>query len=173
MISVRTAVAADFELLATLGRRAFYEAFGSHNDEQDMQAYLDLAFKPDTIRKQLEDPDVIYFIASYQNDPVGYAKLKRNSSPPQLQEKKCMQLERIYALQAYIGKKIGKALMEQCIQTAKGGNMEFIWLGVWQENERAIDFYKKWGFEIIGIKQFIIGKEVNDDFVMALKINAP
>ena len=170
MITIRSANQSEFELLSILGRRAFYEAFGGHNDPQDMQAYLDLAFSPDTIRKQLEDPDVIYFIACYQDDPVGYAKLKRNTAPPELNEKKCVQLERIYALQAYIGKKIGKALMEKCLETAREENFEYMWLGVWQENERAISFYKQWGFEVIGFKQFIIGNEVNDDFVMALKI---
>jgi len=172
MISIRTANPNEFELLSTLGRRAFYEAFGGHNDPQDMQAYLDLAFNPETIKKQLEDPDVIYFIASFQDEPVGYAKLKRNSIPTELNGKKCIQLERIYALQAYIGKKIGKALMELCLETSRSEKFDFIWLGVWQQNERAITFYKQWGFEVIGYKQFIIGNEVNDDFVMTLKLDS-
>jgi ribosomal protein S18 acetylase RimI-like enzyme len=170
MISIRTGNTSDFVLLTTLGRRAFYEAFGEHNNPDDMQVYLDLAFNSETIREQLDDPEVVYFIASCQDDPVGYTKLKRNSFPPELKDMKCIQLERIYALQAYIGKKIGKHLMEQCIETGKKENFEYLWLGVWQENERAISFYKKWGFEVIGTKQFIIGKEVNDDFVMALDI---
>ena len=170
MISVRIAEKGDYELLATLGRRAFYEAFGEQNDPQDMQAYLDLAFNPETVQKHLEDPDVIYFIASYHNDPVAYSKLKRNTSPPELKGQQCIQLERIYALQAYIGKKLGKALMEKCIALAKHEHFEYLWLGVWQQNHTAINFYKKWGFEVIGVKQFIIGNEVNDDFVMAHKL---
>jgi len=170
MISVIPAKPSDYKLLASLGRRAFYEAFGEFNDPQDMQAYLDLAFNEDTIKKQLEDPEVIYFIATYQNDPVGYLKLKRNNAPPDLTGEKCMQLERIYLLKAYMGKKIGKALMEQCLVTAKHEKYKHLWLGVWQQNKLAISFYKKWGFEIIGFKQFIIGKEVNDDYIMALKL---
>ena len=171
MISVRVASIKEHELLATLGRRSFYEAFGQFNDPDDMQAYLDLAFHPDTIRQQLDDPNVIYFIATYQNDPVGYAKMKRNSAPKELPGTSCIQLERIYALQAYIGKKIGKELMEKCITTAIQEGNEYLWLGVWQQNEKAISFYKKGGFEIIRFKQFIISKEVNDDFVMALKLS--
>jgi ribosomal protein S18 acetylase RimI-like enzyme len=169
MITTRIANKKDFELLADLGRRAFQEAFGKHNDAADMQAYLDLAFHPDTIARQLADDSVSYLIALYKDEPVGYAKLKSNSVPPEWVGENCIQLERIYTLQAFIGKKIGKALMEECISIAKKLGFDSIWLSVWQENKVAIDFYKKWGFKIIGYKKFIIGKEVNDDFVMGLK----
>ncbi len=84
-----------------------------------------------------------------------------------------MQLERIYALQEFIGKKIGNALMLECIKTAQSESCEYLWLGVWQQNERAINFYKNRDFNIIGVKQFIIGKEVNDDFLMALHLKTP
>lgn len=170
MITTRVADINDFDLLATLGRRAFYEAFGAYNDEADIQAYLDLAFDPELIRKQLEDTHVIYFIAFYKNDPVGYAKIKSNSQPKELKEFNCMQLERIYSLQAYIGKSIGKTLMQLCIDASVKKNCEFLWLGVWQQNHHAIKFYKQWQFDVIGVKQFIIGNEVNDDFVMALDL---
>jgi len=170
MIAIRTADEKDFKLLASLGRRAFQEAFGEHNDPADMQAYLDLAFHPDTIAKQLADTSVSYLIALYHEEPVGYAKLKRNSVPPEWAGEKCIQLERIYALNAFIGKKIGKALMEECLKISKQQGFVLIWLSVWQENKVAIDFYKKWGFTVFGYKKFVIGKEVNDDFVMALKV---
>lgn len=171
MISVRTALPEDFELVSALGRRAFYEAFGEYNKPEDMQAYLDLSFSPETIRQQLEDPEVIFFVARYQDDPVGYAKLKCNSAPPELQGKKCIQMERIYALKAYIGKKIGKSLMEKCIETSRQEGYKYLWLGVWQQNKLAIDFYKKFNFEIIGYKKFKIGNQVTDDYVMALRID--
>lgn len=170
MISTRIAALGDYALLADLGRRAFHEAFGKFQDPADMQAYLDLAFHPDAIRTALMDPACTFLIASFDGEPVGYAKLKRSDPPEELQEKKCVQLERIYALQAFVGKKIGKTLMQQCIRIANNEHFEYLWLGVWQQNVQAISFYKKWGFEVIGTKQFIIGKEVNDDFVMALKL---
>ena len=172
MIAVRVALPEDFEVVSALGRRAFYEAFGEYNKPEDMQAYLDLSFNPEAIKQQLEDPQIIFFIAAYHDDPVGYAKLKRNSAPPELEGKKCIQLERIYALKAYIGKKVGKALMEKCLEATREEKYEYLWLGVWQQNQRAIDFYKKFELETIGVKKFKIGNQITDDYVMALKVNA-
>ena len=171
MITIKEVGPAHFEMLAALGRKAFYEAFSEHNDPADMQAYLDLAFNPETIKKQLEDPAVIYMVAYWKDLPVGYAKLKKSEAPEALVGKSSIQLERIYALQEFVGKKVGKALMEACIRMSQADNYEAMWLGVWQQNERAISFYKKWGFTIIGTKQFIIGKDVNDDYVMSLDLS--
>lgn len=170
MIRIRKVAPDDYEMLASLGRKAFYEAFSEFQDPDDMQAYLDLAFHPDTIKSHIEDKSILFFVAEWAGEPVGYVKLHLNYAPPELKDQKCMQLERIYALKDFIGKKIGKALMEKCISEARAANAGYLWLGVWQENHRAIKFYKDWGFEIIGYKQFVIGKEVNDDYVMALKI---
>lgn len=170
MIEVRQATAADNKMLSELGRRAFQEAFGRFNDPGDMQAYLDLSFDAERIKKQLLDPSVIYLVASFHGTPVGYAKLIRNHTCSQYAPAQQMQMERIYALDAYVGKKIGKALMLDSLRIAKKEGNEYLWLGVWQENQRAIKFYKDFGFEIIGVKQFIIGNEVNDDYVMGLKL---
>lgn len=170
MIHVRIAEPIDCELLAILGRRAFYEAFGAFNDPDDMQAYLDLAFDKEKIREQLEDRANTFFIASINDQPAGYAKLKRGATVPELENENVIQLERIYALQDFLGKRIGHELMNNCVAVAKKEGFLRMWLSVWQQNHRAIEFYKKWGFEQIGFKQFIIGKEVNDDFVMALRL---
>lgn len=170
MIEVRGASVSDYEMLASLGRKAFQEAFGQYNDPGDMQAYLDLSFDPERIKKQLQDPSVIYLLAYFHGDPVGYTKLVRHSVTDSVAQPKQIQLERIYALGAYVGKKIGKAMMLHALECARSEGFQYIWLGVWQQNERAIKFYKDFGFEIIGVKQFIIGEEVNDDYVMGRSV---
>jgi len=170
-IEIRVADQADFSLLSDLGRRAFQEAFGRYNDPGDLQTYLDLAFHPETIRIQLQNPLYTYIIATWDKVPVAYAKLYRGECPHPIQGKSCIQLERIYALQSYVGRKVGKSLMEQCVEIARTENIKYIWLTVWQQNEIAITFYKKWHFEVVGTKKFVIGKEVNDDYVMSLDVN--
>ena len=61
--------------------------------------------------------------------------------------------------------------MERCLETTREEEYEYLWLGVWQQNKRAIDFYKKFELETIGVKKFKIGNQITDDYVMALKVN--
>ncbi|HEX5002177.1 MAG TPA: GNAT family N-acetyltransferase [Bacteroidia bacterium] len=170
-IVINVAEKADYKLLADLGRRAFEEAFGRFNDPGDLQTYLDLAFHPETIRSQLQNPLYTFLLATWDEEPVGYAKLFRGECPEPVRVKSCIQLERIYALQSYVGRKVGKSLMEHCVEIAKAEHFERIWLTVWQQNEVAITFYKKWHFEVVGTKKFTIGKEINDDYIMSLDVN--
>jgi ribosomal protein S18 acetylase RimI-like enzyme len=172
MISVRLAQTGDHEILADLGRRAFQEAFGRFHDPDDMQAYLDLSFNHETIRIALTYPENTFLIAFWDDEPVGYAKLKRGPAPAELQGYKSIQMERIYALQDYIGKKVGKELMTASLKIASAEKFEKIWLGVWEQNHTAVAFYKKWEFEVIGNRQFEIGNEIHDDFVMARNVPA-
>ena len=79
-------------------------------------------------------------------------------------------MERIYVLKKYQDKKIGKALMDESFRLAKAGNYEWIWLGVNEENYKAIEFYKRYGFEVFGTKQFILGTAVDEDLLMKCKI---
>jgi diamine N-acetyltransferase len=170
-VLVEKADESKHQLLATLGRQAFLDAFAAYSKESDMNDYLNQAFHPELIRSQLADYRVTYFIAYVNHEPAGYAKLKRNSTVPELEGKNVIQLERIYALGRFLNRGVGKILMENCMRVARDENFQAIWLGVWQKNARAIQFYEKWGFKKIGFKQFVIGGEVNDDFVMALELS--
>jgi len=43
---------------------------------------------------------------------------------------------------------------------------EIVWLGVWEKNNRAISFYKKWGFEKFGEHSFTLGDDIQNDWLM-------
>jgi ribosomal protein S18 acetylase RimI-like enzyme len=81
-----------------------------------------------------------------------------------------MELRRIYAVQEFIGKGVGKELMYRSIHEARQRDCDVIWLGVWEKNQRAIDFYKKWGFREVGAHLFALGDEPQNDLLMALDL---
>ena len=119
---------------------------------------------------ELSKPDIIFLIAELEDEPVGYAKLKMNSNDESLKGTKVIEIERIYASQEYIGKGIGKVLMKACINEARQRGCDSIWLGVWEKNQRAIDFYEKWGFKEVGTHVFMLGDDPQWDFVMELEL---
>jgi ribosomal protein S18 acetylase RimI-like enzyme len=77
-----------------------------------------------------------------------------------------VKLVRIYAGKARIGKGMGTALMRACLDEAASRGCDTIWLGVWERNERAQEFYRKWGFEEAGTQAFQLGAEMQTDRLM-------
>ena len=111
----------------------------------------------------------LYF-AMLNNQVVGYLKLNFGQAQTELKDDKALEIERIYVLQEFHGKKIGQLLYEKAIQIAKQANMDYVWLGVWEENERAINFYKKNGFVAFDKHLFKLGDDEQTDIMMKLQL---
>jgi len=157
-------------MLAELGAKTFYETFAKDNTPENISLYMKKSFSKEIQLNELSKPDIIFLIVELEDEPVGYAKLKMNSNDESVKGTEVMEIERIYASQEYIGKGIGKELMKACINEARQRGCDSIWLGVWEKNQRAIDFYKKWGFKEVGTHVFMLGDDPQWDFVMELEL---
>ena len=116
------------------------------------------------------DDKNIFLIAEVDNEPIGFAQLILESKEGFLRGIQCMEVRRIYASQEYIGKGVGKLLMQASIQEARRKGCDSLWLGVWERNPRAIAFYKKWGFNEVGTHIFYVGDDPQRDFIMELRL---
>lgn len=170
-LTISQATIENAQLLTDLGARCFLEAYRDVKLEKDLLDYIPTAFVKTEIEDSIKNNTVIFLIAYADEEAVGYVKLRWDRSHPNLNtDEKNMELERIYVLRNFWKHKIGAALMLEAIEISKSKNFDYIWLGVWQQNNRAIDFYLKMNFEIFGTKKFFVGEEENDDFVMRLKL---
>lgn len=169
--SIRTGTIEDSELLSQLGRESFYEAFGEQNSPEDMQAYLVTAFPVEKISTELSEPQILYRIIFSNDKPAGYSKLLFNKSHESIGPGKAIRLQRIYVLRKFYGTGAGARLLEDAVQISVQNKFQILWLAVWQENHRAIRFYRKFGFSVCGTEKFIIGSKVDDDYVMKLALN--
>lgn len=169
---IRPAVVGDAPVLAKIAWKSFYDAFAGHpkNAPEDMKAYMDEAFSEATMRAELADENTIYFIAELGGEMVGYAKMKRGSREDCISGERPIELCRLYSLSEYIGKGIGKSLMLKCFEYAAENEHDFMWLGVWEYNYRAQDFYKKFGFEKCGEHIFQLGSDPQTDWVLEKRI---
>lgn len=168
---IRKATIEDAELLSQLGAITFSEAFGEVNTREDLESYLQSAFSIHQMKSEIEEDGNVFFLLFQNDEAIAYAKLNTNERVNALEGKKTVQIQRIYARKKALGTGIGALLMQQCISESLAKGMEVIWLTVWQQNLRAVEFYKKWGFEIIGEKQFMVGKKLYNDHVMKLDLN--
>jgi ribosomal protein S18 acetylase RimI-like enzyme len=171
-ITIRMADIGDAELLATMGWQAFNEAFGEHpaNHPDDMVLYRDEYFSVRRLTEDLNTENVRYIIAEVDGEAAGYAKVQFDSREDCLDEGKTIELCRLYALDRFIGKGVGKSLMLNFFEIGKESNCDIAWLGVWEFNYRAQEFYKKFGFEKVGEHVFQLGNDPQTDWVMQREI---
>src|SRR4030095_16658034 len=166
MIKIRPAGINDSEIIADVGSRSFQDAFGMRNSPEDMQKYLSEKFSLENIIKEISDVNAKFFIAYFNEIPAGYLKLVKSDVPEEIKSRNSLELQRIYVLKQYYDKKVGKELMQLCFDYAIDNDFDSVWLGVWQLNDKAVEFYKRWGFEIRGIRNFMLGNDLKEDYLM-------
>ncbi|WP_026463308.1 GNAT family N-acetyltransferase [Adhaeribacter aquaticus] len=164
--SVRVATASDNELLAQLGWETFEAAFGAANTPEDMAAYLPTAFNPSLQAAELNDPQTIFWIISVQEAVVGYIKFYFGPAPACITSSNQMKIARLYLLPKWCGKGLGTELLKQSFDFAKKKECKVIWLTVWEHNTGALALYQKYGFKIVGDEDFVLGQDVQHDFIM-------
>ena len=161
----------DLETLRNLSIQTFRETFSEVNTKEDMQKYLDENLSEEKLKSELENPNSEFYFAENDNQILGYLKLNFGNAQTENQGNETLEIERIYVLKEFFPLKIGQVLFEKSLEIAKEKKLKFIWLGVWEENKRAIRFYEKNGFKIFGKHDFVLGNDVQTDLMMKLYIN--
>lgn len=161
---------ADIERLQKIGKQTFSETFSAGNTEENMRKYLDEGFSPEKLAAELADDNAEFYFAILGNNVIGYLKLNTGQSQTELKDEKALEIERIYVLKEFHGKKVGQLLYEKAIQVAKQHNADYVWLGVWEENPRAIHFYRKNGFVEFDKHIFKLGDDEQTDIMMKLQL---
>lgn len=169
-MEIRIATPEDAASIADLAARTFLDYFGAANEPGHIQQYLQEAFSLTQIEKELTGHNATFLVACHKDAHIGYAKLREGTAPACVKGSKPIQLERIYVDRAYLGKGAGAMLMDTAASKAKELDRETLWLGVWDKNLRAQNFYRKYGFAGVGSKVFMVGPDRQTDVVMALSI---
>jgi ribosomal protein S18 acetylase RimI-like enzyme len=154
--------------LAALSKKTFKEAFESKNNPDDFKAYLNAAFSEDTLIKELQDYNSSFFLVYRDSNLAGYFKLNQNGSQSDIRDNSALEIERIYVLEEFQGQGIGAWMLEQVISMATEKNKDYVWLGVWERNTKAIAFYERLGFHKFGSHPYYIGKDEQTDWLMRL-----
>jgi ribosomal protein S18 acetylase RimI-like enzyme len=166
IVEIKRAGKEDAQLLSDLSDVTFMETYRDSAPDKDLLAFMDECYNEKVICKELEDPDDFYFIVFADGFPAGYMRLTEDDKNYPLEKKyKAIHLKRIYVLREYQSKKMGAALMQFALQFAGEKNYEMLFLGVWERNEKAKLFYKKFGFEDRNLPHtFFVGGTTHTDY---------
>ena len=156
----------DLESLQKISIETFYQTFADVNTAENMKAYLENAYNEEKIYKELSNPNSSFFFVYVDERLAGYLKLNEFPSQSDINDIDSLELERIYILKEFQGAGLGKDLLEHAISIAIEHGKKYIWLGVWEHNEKAKRFYQKNGFYRIGEHSFVVGDDVQIDYIM-------
>ena len=166
MIKIEKAGLADLQSLQEISRNTFFEAFGENNSESDMQQYLKVNFSLDKLGAELDNEYSLFYIAWDEGSAIGYLKVNTAQAQTDLHEDQSLEIERIYVLNLYHGKKVGQLLYEQAMEIASQLDKTSVWLGVWEKNYDAIRFYERRGFTQFSSHYFMLGSDKQTDILM-------
>lgn len=162
----------DLEKLQIIGRKTFEETFSESNSEENMRNYLEEGFSKEKLTAELNDENSEFYFAILKDEVIGYLKVNFGESQTELKDSKALEIERIYVSKEFYGKSVGQILYDKAIEIAKQKGSEYVWLGVWEENPRAISFYKKNGFIEFDKHIFRLGDDEQTDIMMKMKLES-
>jgi ribosomal protein S18 acetylase RimI-like enzyme len=168
MIEIKTANLEDLIAIQTIGKQSFIETFTENNTPENIEKYLQESFNTDQLITEISNPNSHFYLAFWENEPIGFLKVNFGDAQTESLYKNTLEIQRIYVLQAFHGKKIGQLLLDEAIEIAKQHSVDYIWLGVWEENHRAIHFYNKNGFVTFDKHVFVLGDDRQTDLIMKL-----
>lgn len=169
-IEIRKATFNDLEAIQNISIQTFTETFAAVNTPENIANYIKDSFNSEQLASELNNLDSQFYLATASNEVVGYLKINFGDAQTEMINKNALEVHRIYVSQAFHGKNVGQLLIDEVKKIAQQTNVEFIWLGVWEENHRALRFYNKNGFIEFDKHVFTLGDEQQTDLLMQFLI---
>jgi ribosomal protein S18 acetylase RimI-like enzyme len=169
-VLIREATIADLPKLRTLAISVFTITFEKANNPEDFKAFMDEAYSEEQMRKELAEPGAVYLIAEDDEQFAGYARVRENNEVDHYLGTNHIELQRLYSDIPWQGKGVAKALMDACEKIALDRGKDWIWLGVWEHNPKAVHYYQKHGYERFSQHDFMLGADKQTDLLTKKKI---
>lgn len=169
-IKIKKLEFSEVEALQKISRQTFFETFAEVNSQENMNKYLNENLSLEQLVSELNNPNSEFYFAMLEGSVIGYLKINCNDAQTENKQNDSLEIERIYVLREYLGKKVGQLLFDKAVAIGKEKGKTYVWLGVWEENHRALQFYEKNGFTVFGKHDFVLGDDVQTDLMMKRSI---
>ena len=170
-IEIRKATVADLETIQNISIQTFKETFAAVNTPENIANYVKESFNSEQLKMELNNFNSQFYVAYLNTKVVGYLKINVGDAQTETISKNTLEVHRIYVLQKYHGKNIGQLLIDEVKKIAQHSSVDCIWLGVWEENHRALRFYTKNGFIVFDKHVFTLGNDDQTDLLMQLSLH--
>ena len=168
---IRKVEMADVEVLAKIAKQTFRETFAHDNTKEQLQEYFEETYSLRVLSTELENPDSETYFIMHEEEIAGFLKVNWGSAQTERELEDAFEIQRLYVLQKFQGFGFGKQLFEFALELATKNNFSWAWLGVWERNFKAQNFYFKYGFERFSQHEYITGDTVDIDWLLRKKLN--
>ena len=165
-IQIRRGVLEDAPALAALAARTFADSFAANTTAQDLQAHLESSYGVVQQSQELSDPNEITLLVFAAETLIAFAQVRHNVPPECVTQPRAIEVHRFYVDRLAHGRGVAQSLMVAVKSAAKEFEATHLWLSAWERNPRAVAFYAKMGFEIVGCADFVVGSDVQTDHIM-------
>lgn len=157
--------------LQKIYRQTFYETFAGQNSEENMRIFLDKAYSEEKLKSEIEDKESETFLAVENQKTLGVLKINTGNAETESGLENSLEIQRIYILKESKGLGIGTVFMNLAEKKARELGVSFIWLGVWEKNFPAQKFYTDKGFRRFSEHAFVLGDDIQTDFLMKKELS--
>ncbi|TDE26951.1 MULTISPECIES: GNAT family N-acetyltransferase [Flavobacterium] len=169
-IEIRKATLSDLETIQKISVQTFKETFAAVNTPENIANYVKDSFNTEQLTTELNNANSQFYVAYSNAEAVGYLKINFGDAQTETINENALEVHRIYVVQTFHGKNIGQLLLDEVKKIAHHTGVNYIWLGVWEENHRALRFYTKNGFVVFDKHVFTLGNDEQTDLLMQLLI---
>lgn len=155
----------ELSRLGDLGAELFTDTFGHLYAAHDLAAFLQRVFSLESMTADFESGRQ-FWIAEQDGNWIGYCKMGPLSLPVETHGRRALELKQMYVRRDYHGQGVAKELMLKFLQWGVSHAAEDLYISCWSENHRALAFYRRFGFEVIGAYTFWVGSHGDDERIL-------
>jgi len=164
-LGIRSGRSEDASLLAVLATQVWLHTYATDGINGDIAQYVLSELTPERYLVILSEPATHLFVAEHNECLVGLAVVKFGAQCP-TGARSAVELQTLYVQEHFIGRGVGKALLQAAETKAREQSGSALWLTVNAKNARAIAFYEHQGYSKIGTTYFVLGEGRYENHVL-------
>jgi GNAT superfamily N-acetyltransferase len=148
-IIYRPAIKEDILCLSVLLKQVYIQTYGTEGVSLEFARFITQRFSEEALTEVLRVEPGSFIVASFQNNLIGAAQVVYDTSCP-IRNKVLPELSKLYVLEWFCGKGVGYRLLQEAELVVRNKGFEEIWLWAYVKNPRAIKFYNRQGYQLLG-----------------------
>lgn len=169
--TIKKVTETDVKELQNISRETFKKTFDPYTAPSDMAKFLKEDYATDKLISEINNPHSRFFFLMVKTEVAGYLKINDEDAQTETVKPNALEVERIYLRKKFQHQGLGLVLIKLAEKIARKEKRDYIWLGVYEKNLNAQNFYAKDGFKRVSQHVYQVGNDPQIDYILAKKLD--